>query len=236
MAISEARLNANRQNAQRSTGPRTAEGKSISRANSLKHGLTGAGVVLPNEDAAEIERRLAAFQAELEPEGEVGAALVRRAAVLSVRLDRCVSQEAAALSTRIRQVEADFVPPEGADADLVEKLRAEARAEAMFDPSPEASLARKYEAAAERGFFRALRELRELRKHARVVEPEPSPEELQELLASFSQLHAASNAIKAEPQPADFRPPANPVRRPESAPIAAFAGPVDVPISIGRRC
>jgi hypothetical protein len=30
----------------------------------------------------------------------------------------------------------------------------------VFDPSPEATLARKYEAAAERGLFRALKELR----------------------------------------------------------------------------
>jgi hypothetical protein len=40
MIISEKRLLANRRNAQRSTGPRTAEGKQISRNNALRHGLT----------------------------------------------------------------------------------------------------------------------------------------------------------------------------------------------------
>jgi hypothetical protein len=35
----EAQINANRENAQKSTGPRTAEGKAASSRNGLKHGL-----------------------------------------------------------------------------------------------------------------------------------------------------------------------------------------------------
>ena len=50
MPVSEARLAANRKNALLSTGPKTEEGKEHYR-NSLKHGLTGAGVVIPDEDA-----------------------------------------------------------------------------------------------------------------------------------------------------------------------------------------
>src|SRR5579862_1552705 len=38
-AVSARKVNANRQNAQKSTGPRTPRGKAHSRANSLKHGL-----------------------------------------------------------------------------------------------------------------------------------------------------------------------------------------------------
>jgi hypothetical protein len=41
------------------------------------------------------------------------------------------------------------VVPEGLDEAAVTKLRAEAVRRAMFDPSKEATLARKYEAAAE---------------------------------------------------------------------------------------
>ena len=37
--ISEARLRANRQNAKKSTGPKTARGKGYSRRNAVKHGL-----------------------------------------------------------------------------------------------------------------------------------------------------------------------------------------------------
>ena len=59
MPTSEARILANQANSKLSTGPKTPEGKEKSRANALKHGMTGAGVVLPNEDRDEVERKLA---------------------------------------------------------------------------------------------------------------------------------------------------------------------------------
>ena len=55
MEVSEARLAANRANAKHCKGPTSELGKSISRRNSLKHGLTGAGVVVPEGDQAEVE-------------------------------------------------------------------------------------------------------------------------------------------------------------------------------------
>ena len=66
MAASEARTRANRQNALKSTGPRTPEGKERSRRNAFKHGLTGQGVALPEEDQAEITRRFTDLQVEAE--------------------------------------------------------------------------------------------------------------------------------------------------------------------------
>ena len=46
--ISERRLQANRANAQRSTGPRTEAGKATSRRNALKHGILSRTVDLPS--------------------------------------------------------------------------------------------------------------------------------------------------------------------------------------------
>jgi len=46
--ISERRLQANRANAQRSTGPRTEAGKAASRRNALKHGILSRTVDLPS--------------------------------------------------------------------------------------------------------------------------------------------------------------------------------------------
>src|SRR5580658_7600729 len=48
--ISEKQLEANRRNAQHSTGPKTGEGKERSSRNNLRHGLTGQISLLPTED------------------------------------------------------------------------------------------------------------------------------------------------------------------------------------------
>ena len=185
MPASEARIIANRNNAARSTGPKTEEGKEKSRANSLKHGLTGKGIVMPEGDAAEVDRRTAAYSAELNVTGEIGAALVRRAAIHSVRMERAADQQSVALTRRIRQVEADFVAPEGGDPAEVARLRSEAVRFAMFDPSPEATLARKYESAAERSFFRCLKELQRRDREIEAVREAESVQQVEPTMGSF---------------------------------------------------
>lgn len=45
--ISERKLQANRANAKRSTGPKTDAGKAASRRNALKHGILGCSIDLP---------------------------------------------------------------------------------------------------------------------------------------------------------------------------------------------
>src|SRR4051794_10419691 len=214
MSTSQARIDANRCNAQKSTGPKTEEGKEKSRANALKHGLSGAGIVLPADDAAEVERRSAAFARELNATGEVGHALARRAALSSVRMERAADQQAAALSEHVRQVMAEFVPPEGVDDREAERLLSEAARRAMFDPSKEAMLARKYEAAAERAFFRCLKELRQRERQARAAQAA----EIDDLMGSFL---AAREAERQEDAEMDARFPELAVpatRRPSNAP------------------
>jgi hypothetical protein len=108
MATSEARRLANIANAARSTGPRSISGRNRSAQNSLKHGLTGAGVVVPDRDKDEIERRVEALTADLDPKSELGAALVRQIALLSVRMERGARQETAAIAARVRHAADDF--------------------------------------------------------------------------------------------------------------------------------
>src|SRR5687767_8968321 len=48
---SQAQIEANRRNAQKSTGPVTELGRTASKLNALKHGMTAATSVLPHEDA-----------------------------------------------------------------------------------------------------------------------------------------------------------------------------------------
>jgi hypothetical protein len=52
---SDRRIEANRRNARRSTGPRSADGKARVASNALKHGLTGTQIVLPNERREDFE-------------------------------------------------------------------------------------------------------------------------------------------------------------------------------------
>jgi hypothetical protein len=71
------RVEANRANAQLSTGPRTEQGKAKSSLNAVKTGLTGRTVLLPSDDAVQYERQVQRFFAELKPIGESESALVQ---------------------------------------------------------------------------------------------------------------------------------------------------------------
>src|SRR6266540_1873467 len=62
-----AQIIANRANAQKSTGPRSPEGKSVSRFNALKHGMDAASIVIPGEDPAEYQGLLNLYIEEFQP-------------------------------------------------------------------------------------------------------------------------------------------------------------------------
>ena len=213
MRCSPAKLEANRKNAAKSCGSKTDEGKEASRRNALKHGLAGAGVAPIAEDEAEVTRRTEAFTAELKPTGEIAHALVRRAALHSVRMDRGAKHESAMIAEAIGLVMAEFdenyaTDPDHPEVDAVERARAAHRA--LFDPSPEAVLARRYEAAAERGFFRALRELKVLEKAeaAPIVAKVETPTPVEpEALASFDPFaEPVPAALASFREPIDFGP------------------------------
>jgi hypothetical protein len=61
----------NRENAQSSTGPKTAEGKAMSSRNSLKHGMYSKIALLPDEDREEYLTYTTAMKADLKPAGEL---------------------------------------------------------------------------------------------------------------------------------------------------------------------
>jgi hypothetical protein len=108
MPASAAQISANRQNCLKSTGPKTPEGKDISRRNGLKHGLSGSGPLILEEDANEIDRRTAALSAELDPKSAIGAILVVQLATLSVKMERGAKRETAALGVRVRHATEAF--------------------------------------------------------------------------------------------------------------------------------
>src|SRR5580658_2333060 len=61
-------MEANRLNAQQSTGPRTEAGKKISSQNAIRHGLTSRVVVLPTEDLDAYNAFSGEYLASLAPE------------------------------------------------------------------------------------------------------------------------------------------------------------------------
>jgi hypothetical protein len=86
MLVTQARMEANRRNSQRSTGPKTAEGKESSRANALKHGLCSKVAVV--EDATLVEERAAGFEETFTPQNDFQRWLVNQAATLTLRIER----------------------------------------------------------------------------------------------------------------------------------------------------
>ena len=91
MTCSPARLAANRANAQKSTGPRTEQGKMRSRANSIKHGLCCSVVVA--EDADLVRQRADEWFWALKPQDDFDAWIVDKLAVVSIRIDRAERME-----------------------------------------------------------------------------------------------------------------------------------------------
>lgn len=242
MPTSEARILANRQNALLSTGPRTEAGKATSRANSYKHGLSGDGVVMPEEDAIEVQRLATALRTELAAPGEAGAVLAERMALLAVRMNRSARHECAASSERIRQALDEFEAPEGTDEETARKLRSEAGHLAWFDISKPSCLARKYEAAAERGFFRALAEIRMLKKGQTSSPEADSAAEDQRSMARLGSFLHAEQPPRSTAAPAPSKPlpsPVKPLPIPSILPSAGrdlFAtSQFDVPLTIGLR-
>ena len=88
---------ANRRNAVRSTGPKTAEGKQVSKMNALKHGLSADTVVIRGEDKEEFEAMRQELVREFAPATTYAHLLVDRLAANLWRLRRVPVLEAAIL-------------------------------------------------------------------------------------------------------------------------------------------
>jgi hypothetical protein len=84
---------ANRENAKKSTGPRTDPGKRRSRRNAFRHGLTAESVVTVLEDEAAYRKFEAIILRDYSPEMAIERALVVRLASLLWRLRRAVAIE-----------------------------------------------------------------------------------------------------------------------------------------------
>jgi hypothetical protein len=92
-AVSEAKLAANRQNALKSTGPTTPEGKRRSCLNALRAGTHAQIVCLPEEDLTVFNKLLADVRAKHQPDGPIEEFHSKSIAEAMFRMERIRSIE-----------------------------------------------------------------------------------------------------------------------------------------------
>ena len=99
-----AQIEANRRNAQKSTGPKTERGKARARRNAITHGMTARTImpVLPQEDPKELEDRTQQAIAAMKPRNPLELDLVCRAVRLAGELDRAERVATAHLAHQVR--------------------------------------------------------------------------------------------------------------------------------------
>jgi len=177
---SVAQIQANRSNARKSTGPRTAQGKATASRNAVKHGLLAEQVVIHGEDPAEFDLYREGMLVELAPVGAVEAILAERAVSLAWRLRRAERLQSAVFATVYRENANDVVlwpkhglpikPGPGEDEVVLGQV-------VMTDFARAQVLDRLlvYERRIESSLYRTMRELRREREARTTARPEGVP-------------------------------------------------------------
>jgi hypothetical protein len=151
----------NRQNAQKSTGPKTSEGKAVVALNAMKHGLLSRQVRLPDEDEAALVELGKRLRAHLQPVGELEVLLVDRMVTAAWRLRRVLAIETSLFET----YRLDGMRP-GKPVSLGDVV--------LLDHGDRLTRVLRYETTIERGLYKALHELQRLQA-ARAGMPVPPP-------------------------------------------------------------
>lgn len=147
---SEVKINANRANAQKSTGPRTVEGKEKSKQNTVRHGLTGKMLIAPGENAADYDSLLEGMMASYSPANAAESALVEEVAQCFWRLQRA------------RRIESELFNCLTGGADPVITFTGH---DSKFDNI------RRYMTSIERSYHRAMEALAAMQKERRKNDP-----------------------------------------------------------------
>jgi hypothetical protein len=178
---SEAQVNANRSNAQKSTGPRTAEGKAVVAQNAVKHGLAARLEVIRGEDQAEFDRHRQGMLDELAPVGTREITLAERVVGLSWRLQRAgrLQNEVfdALLGDRSSPLARSLLPEGATGAQEESEAEPElTRGRVVLEDFSNGRVLDRlllYERRIERSFYSAMRELRDVQR-VRGTAPTPA--------------------------------------------------------------
>ncbi len=163
----QSQIDANRRNAQKSTGPTTPEGRAAVRHNALKHGLTSEVLIPTDEDQPEFDRLCNAFETESQPIGPTEESLLENLVAAKWRLGRARKEETGFFMKRA--IELEHESQEYREAARSTRLAIIVELDSA-GPNTLAKISR-YEARLERSFYKALSELRRIQSQREPVEP-----------------------------------------------------------------
>jgi len=167
---SQSQINANRKNAQKSTGPKTEEGKARSRRNGLQHGLTAKTCMLTGEDPDGLLDLFEELREKFNPQDTDEDFLVERMAKARFKYNRVMPMEAAILNLRLA---VDKAPECLTEAQGTAGQRAWAYLRDANGGNALSKLAR-YETSLLREYDRSREELERLQKIRAARPPEPA--------------------------------------------------------------
>lgn len=170
MSVSEKQLIANRANALKSTGAKTAEGKRNSSQNATRHGILSNTVVLETESRSRFQTLMEAFEQEFNPQTPTERALVENMVVARWRTLRIWALDTAGMSYEIRQ-HLDHNDEQDAPT------RAALALSVAGDMRSQQELMSRYEARFDRQFHRSYQRLAEIRAARIRQEKTPLPNE-----------------------------------------------------------
>jgi hypothetical protein len=204
VAASQRKIEANRANALKSTGPRTPRGRRAAGRNALAHGLTSRAALLPGDDPREYRRFVRALLVEMDPRGPFQEELVGEIAHLSWKLRRAPTAEAILLAEKHRRGEE--LPPTKVLVNMILDKKS-------YDGSPASPLwlLDRYTQQIERSRARALRMFLAVRKHDQSLErAEAEPAGIRDVAAraifplqNEANCPAASRGTQAQPPQPD---------------------------------
>jgi hypothetical protein len=152
-----AQQRANKENAQHSTGPRTAEGKQRASLNALKHGFCAKDPLIPGEDPDDYYRHCAEMEFDLKPGSAPEENLVDQIADITWRLKR-FSRIEAAIIKQLYENTAEEPQNQGQSGDLIGKALADANRLAAIN------ILGRYDGQLSRRYHRAIKELRDMKQ------------------------------------------------------------------------
>lgn len=198
--ISTAKLEANRTNAQSSTGPRSEEGKARSAMNARTHGLCSADLLLPGEDPQELAQLHQEYLDQFEPATPIERSLFDEILASSWKLRR-IQRAETALCSKAESFQAVFE-----DDQLQKKLD---------------NLAR-HRTRIERTFYRAIQEMKAQQTNRAILQQAVGMAGTFPIQADARQFAKRSQAA-ARPRPPQPAPPAD-LPQDEAELESAFAG------------